>query len=477
MQKRKKNKKQNLYKNAIHLDSSIENEPKVSEGKEKKGKKKFHLPQIKMNLLTLLILIFTPILLFFIVAIPTIYIKTYNENKVTPFATDLKDIKKSDIIYGNKNTIKDFNFLFYCTKYNDGGTVEFKSFAYENENTRKVLGNKSEISVKVGLCSNWVKTDIYSSSRSRRVAASAKTALGSSSYYATYSISSVPNLPLKGKLPFINIKELTAYVYLTYTTTINGTNTTKRYVLEYDYEDYMVGKISIPDTRDQKVRVNNGYIQWQYEGDSNSSSYWRNIKAITELRPVDLKSTETEISWKYTTESGSEWKKLIDVADLTGAATDKSPQVTVESGIIKWKNDTDSTTAWRSIAYLNSLDMEVRYQNGKVEWKRTSSQTWRELTTLNSESKDYIEGVTPEVKVNPLNGSIQYRYGNNSWREIKKISDFLTVDVQISSNKSHVEWKYNDEFEWKMLVATNTLPAESDTAIIPPTEGGINKNK
>ena len=475
MQKRKKNKKQNTNKNVIHLDSSIENEDKVQVEKEKKVKRKFHLPKFRMNLLTLLILIFTPILLFFIIAIPTIYIKTYNDNKVTPFASDLKDVKKSDIIYGNKNTIKDFNFLFYCTKYNDGGTVEFKSFAYENENTKNIIGNKSEISVKVGLCSNWVKTDIYSSSRSRRVANSAKTALGSSSYYATYSISNVPNLPVKGKLPFIKLKELTAYVYLTYTTTVNGTNTTKRYVLEYDYDDYMIGKITIDDTRDKKVRVNNGYIQWQFEGDSNSSSYWRNITSTTDLRPVDVKSTETEISWKYKTENDNEWKKLVDVADLSGVAADKAPMVTVESGAIKWKNDTDANTAWRTIATLNSLDMEVRYNDGKVEWKRTSNQTWNELTTLNSESKDYIEGVTPEVKVNPINGSIQYRYGNNGWREIKKITDFLTVEVQISSDKAHVEWKYNDEANWTRLVETSTLRSDSDTAVILPTEGGINK--
>lgn len=218
-----------------------------------KEKKQRIFPQ--RNLLTLLIFIFAPILLAILIAIPTIYITNYNENKVTPFANDIKDIE--DVIYGDKNTELDFNFVLYCTSYNDEtGAVTFRTFMYENENSSNVIINTNEqVYVKLGMCSDWIKTDEYSSNRGRRIAVTPKKALSSSLYYADQTLSGIPNMPAKGSLPFVNISSIPVYAYITYKTSVNGTITTKHYILKYEYKDYIISKINFDEGTENAVSV------------------------------------------------------------------------------------------------------------------------------------------------------------------------------------------------------------------------------
>ena len=207
----------------------------------KKQKKGFKLPQ--RSLLLYLLLIFIPVLIFFLIAIPVLYVNEYKENKAEIFKTDLENV--TDVIYADasENPIKDFNLFLYCTSYNNTtGAIEFKTILYENDTTSSVIKDSDQVSIKLGMYSDWIKVESTASNRSRKIASTPKEALGSSSYYATYSISGIPTLPKKGGLPFINIKSIPVYAYVTYTTTVKGSKTTKRYVIKYEYSEYMIDR-------------------------------------------------------------------------------------------------------------------------------------------------------------------------------------------------------------------------------------------
>ena len=207
-----------------------------------KSKKKLRLPQ--RSLLLYILLITVPVVVFFLIWIPVMYVNLYNENKVTPFETDIAGIT-DEIIYGDKNTITDFTFFVYCEKYNNStGSATFRATSFKNENT-DALGISNTVSFKLGLCTSWVRTAIYSSNYStRRVANTPKEAFNSSTYYGAPTLSGLPSLPKKGGLPFVQITELPLYVYVQYTTDIKGTKTLRRYILKYEYDDYIIGSIT-----------------------------------------------------------------------------------------------------------------------------------------------------------------------------------------------------------------------------------------
>lgn len=209
---------------------------------EKRTKKehKFHFP--KRNLKNFLILVIGVIVIFFAIAIPVQYVSVYNDNKVTPFASTIESVGADNIQYGNSSTITDFTFKMTCTNYNDtSGTASFKFYAYKNDKTTDANILTNNYKVTLAMCSNWIKVDRSSTERSSTIAADETEALKSSTYYKTVSISSLPDLPKKGSLPFIKIDTIPLYVYVTYSTVKNGKETVHRYILEYPYSEYIVG--------------------------------------------------------------------------------------------------------------------------------------------------------------------------------------------------------------------------------------------
>ncbi|MDE6047073.1 MAG: hypothetical protein K2F56_00435, partial [Anaeroplasmataceae bacterium] len=198
----------------------------------KKGKFHFHLP--KLTPLNLILMILIPIVLFIIIAIPVLYVTDYNANKVTPFASQLEDVNKKEIIYGDKNTKLDFEFVLYCTNYdNESGTIKFQGFIYENENTRNVVNLADQVSIRIGMYSDWIKVEQTSSSYNKYIATGPRTAKEQSRSRYDFTIYNIPKLPKKGNLPFIKINSIPVYAYITYKTTVNGTKTDKMYILKY----------------------------------------------------------------------------------------------------------------------------------------------------------------------------------------------------------------------------------------------------
>ena len=237
-----------------------------------KKNKKFQLP--KRSPLLYLLMILVPVVLFFAIAIPVKYVNTYNhkvagehshtDNKVYVFKsyaydevtkeinhkgethTETKYVKKDDVVWGNKNTITDFDFYLYCNEYNDGGSVSFGVFGVKNDNTKDL--QITQFTIRIGMFDNWLELNKESSSRTVKLVENAVSAVknGASkgtSYNPTISLSAIPNLPAKGPLPFTGASELPVYAYVSYTIKQNGQSITKEYVLKYSYDEYMIDKM------------------------------------------------------------------------------------------------------------------------------------------------------------------------------------------------------------------------------------------
>lgn len=205
--------------------------------KTKANKKKFKFKLPALNLFNFFILLIIIVVAFFAIFIPVTYVNAYNDNKVVPFESDIANI---DVVRGNKNTITDFEFVISCTSYDDtSGSATFKYYAYENENTKEKKVQNLE--VKLGMFSDWIKVNRTSSSRSVTLAEDEEKALSSSTYYKTVSISSLPDLPKKASVPFVTIKSIPLSVFISYTTTKNGKQTTHNYIITYPYSEYIKG--------------------------------------------------------------------------------------------------------------------------------------------------------------------------------------------------------------------------------------------
>lgn len=219
-------------------------------------KRGFHLP--KRNALTYLLLILIPILLFFIIAIPVVYVREYNNTKVIPLNNELEKIDKDKVVYGDGDIIPDFNFVLYCKEYHDttdSNTITFSWFAYNNDQTEGLFRDTDQISVKLSMYHDWMGKEYTSSSYKRKIAKDAKSGQGSTAYRCDSTISAVPNLPMKGKLPFIKIKSIPVYAYVSYTINEKGSQKTKYYVLKYKYKDYITDGMVFNEGEENEVWI------------------------------------------------------------------------------------------------------------------------------------------------------------------------------------------------------------------------------
>lgn len=229
-----------------------------------KKNKKIQLP--KRSPLLYLLLILVPVFVFLAIAIPVEYVSTYKEQKVYEFKSlvyqeveheheddeDHEHVveyeRREDVVWGNKNTITDFDLYLYCNEYNDGGTVSFGVFGVKNENTKNL--NITQFTVRLGVFNTWINLNKESTSRTVKLVDNAIGAIknGTStgtSYNPSISISGVADLPAKGPLPFTNVKSLPVYAYISYEIKQKGESIKKEYVLEFSYNEYMIERTVI----------------------------------------------------------------------------------------------------------------------------------------------------------------------------------------------------------------------------------------
>ena len=226
-----------------------------------KKSKKFQLP--KRSPLLYLIMILVPVILFFAIAIPVKYITTYNEQRVYVFKSTVYNEntttdedgnskstyeKKDNVVWGDKDTIVDFDLYLYCNEYKDGSSVSFDVFGVKNSLSNDL--SITQFTIKLGMFNSWIPLNKESTSKTVKLVDTASAAVANgvskgTSYNPTISLSGINDLPAKGTLPFTSVNTLPVYAYVSYSVKINGQSYSREYVLKYEYKEYMVEKTVI----------------------------------------------------------------------------------------------------------------------------------------------------------------------------------------------------------------------------------------
>ncbi|MCM1131141.1 MAG: hypothetical protein NC310_02580 [Roseburia sp.] len=431
-------------------------------------KKKFHFRLPKLTPLNLILMILIPIILFIIIAIPILYVNEYNANKVTLFSSDLAEVNKKEIVYGNKNTEMDFEFVLYCTNYdNASGTIKFQAFIYENENTRNVINLANKVKIRLGMYSDWIKVEQTSSSYEKYIATGPKAAKEQTRSRYDFTLNNIPTLPKKGNLPFIKISSIPVYAYITYTTTINGTEATKRYILKYNYSDYVIDSKSLFDNREKELNVSSSNIQWRYKKDTS----WTNSTLLEDLTGIEARTSDTHIQWKR--KCDTEWTDLKAFKELSGYIEGVTPEITISSSYIRYRFDSEKD--YSNLTSISSLqELNIMVEDGYIQWKRKNSSTWTNLKAL-TELENYTEEKT--VQVQQSGNNIQWKYSNTTtWITLTTVQSLIGVEVQFDENKN-IQWKCIDETEWRNLIINGEQATEANIDNTPikygPTAGGI----
>ena len=77
-----------------------------------------------------------------------------------------------------------------------------------------------------------------------------------------------------------------------------------RYILKYEYEDYVIESKVLPDIREKTVQVNSSsapYFQWKYVHDTS----WINICAVDDITGIEIRTNQDYIQWKRKCDSKS----------------------------------------------------------------------------------------------------------------------------------------------------------------------------
>lgn len=187
-------------------------------------------------------IILSVFLLLIIVSISATYIITYTSTKVIAFESDNPtSIKKS--------SFDDFDFDFYCTNFCKGlGDREGDDYKNKVDMVFKAtISNPKEeykySSIKVTVAmgdEHW--TNKYETSSSYTIYSSTYTTTTGSKEKTDITISDFEyNYPVR-KLLFINIKNPTVYVKLTYTREKNTNSSSSKdftYLFTYEYDEYI----------------------------------------------------------------------------------------------------------------------------------------------------------------------------------------------------------------------------------------------
>nr|MDE6655861.1 hypothetical protein [Anaeroplasmataceae bacterium] len=335
----------------------------------------------------------------------------------------------------------------------------------------------NKVNIKLGMYSDWIKLEKTSSNYSKYIATGPKNAKDQSRSRFDFTISGVPTLPQKGNLPFVNVETIPVYAYVSYVATINGTETTKYYILKYEYSDYIIDAKTLEDTRDKELNVSSTYIQWRYKNDTS----WTNSVAIESLTGVEARVEDNYIQWKR--KCDTEWTNLRDITSLSRYEEGKTVEVGVSNNYIRWKY-TDETS-WNTLYSTSNTGLSgidaIKVDDGYIQWKRQNTD-WKNLIAV-TELPGYTTDAIVDVRLS--GGNIQFNFTVKSEEDEKpKTGDWITlqtiesvVGVQVRfDNNNNVQWKCADETEWRNLLDNGKQVTKDNlgTAVkYGPTAGGI----
>ena len=174
------------------------------------------------------------------------------------------------------------------------------------------------------------------------------------------------------------------------------------------------------------LRVNDGNIEWKNESDTT----WQTLIAVSELagddgddgREVELSTNATHILWRYA--GDTEWTNLLEIPTVSNGLS--AYEVAKELGF--------DGTPEQWLESLKGDSVDLRVNNGNIEWKHTSDTEWTVLISL-----DTLKG--------------------DSGREI-----------ELSTTETHIVWRYVGDTDWIELVALANISGSSGTTPDVPEE-------
>lgn len=198
------------------------------------------------NLFTLIFAIVVLLVLVLGISITMSYVTTNNANKITPFVDKNTTEQFTEGTYNtdakriNGKDFDEFGLIFKCNQYLDEDskkTATYELRVFKTEDTKNITGS---ITANVCLAANWVGYASYATkSTSVKIAADEETALGSTAYRKTFTLSSLDDYPAKANTwPIkITVSEPTIYLYISYDYYENGKAKTDTYILKYSYSE------------------------------------------------------------------------------------------------------------------------------------------------------------------------------------------------------------------------------------------------
>ena len=248
------------------------------------------------------------------------------------------------------------------------------------------------------------------------------------------------------------------------------------------------------------LQVSNGNIQWKYSADSN----WTNLISLTELtgqdgKEVEFSATLTHVVWRYAGEST--WNNLFEIptatdgmsayeiakeAGFTGTEVEwlnslkgAAVELRVNNGTIEWKNKGDNE--WNSLVSLSDLagkdakEIELSTTPTHIVWRHVGDTEWTELAALpqandgksayeiaqelgftgtKAEWLESLKGASIELRVN--NGAIEWKNTDETnWTNLISLSELTGSDgreVEFSTTPTHIVWRYKGDTEWTNLL-------------------------
>ncbi|XFA99145.1 leucine-rich repeat protein [Candidatus Izemoplasma sp. B36] len=255
------------------------------------------------------------------------------------------------------------------------------------------------------------------------------------------------------------------------------------------------------------LRVAEGYVQWQYEGDLS----WSNLILLADLvgptgpsgtdgQEVDFQVSGDHIQWKYTDDT--EWTNLLSITELIGPAgvAGREPTLRVSEGFLQWTYINDPE--WYNLIEIASLvgtsgedgvdgedgrEVILQVAEGYIQWQYTGDETWTNLIDLatltgadGTNGTDGVDGVDGrEVFFQVAEGYIQWQYyGDTTWSNLIDLATLTGTDgtngtdgidgvdgreVLFQVANGYIQWQYLGDMTWTNLIDLVTLTGADGT--------------
>ena len=223
---------------------------------------------------------------------------------------------------------------------------------------------------------------------------------------------------------------------------------------------------AITAAKEISLRVNSGYIQWQYIGDSS----WTNLVTLSSLQgsqgnpgnSVNLQVANGYIQWQHV--GDNVWANLIAVSSLVGAKGNpgNSVNLQVANGYIQWQLVGDNV--WTNLIPLSSITGPQGIPGTGVVFKGSISTRTALPQTGNTQGDAYIAADTTHFWI--WSGSAWVDAGA-SIQGPQGIQGIPGTSVNLRVADGYIQWQHAGDSSWNNLIILSSLvgPAGNSSTI------------